>query len=289
MSNDNLPLNNGSSLDDDDVSVVSSSSLSSPKPNLDPSSLVVSSFHYPSNLKIRLQESLLILIHLHLMKLLLISSLKVTYADPRRPFLCLKENLPTLMKKVGHVSHRFFESTCLAVKVFFQSNTFPVTSSDLSQLCSFASFFGAEVQSVFLHVDGTFNVEELLNYSQFISGLEVTLQNDNHLKFVNNSSYYFPRLKQLDVRVEPGISMSFIELLKVNNTILVSLIFKYLNKRTFLISILNRLLITLNTETPICYFINFDCKPWHTDTSAELWYYFYGFGTERANSKMKNT
>ncbi|KAL0239384.1 hypothetical protein GEMRC1_009492 [Eukaryota sp. GEM-RC1] len=63
----------------------------------------------------------------------------------------------------------------------------------------------------------TFNVEELLNYSNGISGLELELHND--LEFLNKSSLFSPLLKQLHVGVNSSISMLLIELLKVNTTV----------------------------------------------------------------------
>ncbi|KAL0239348.1 hypothetical protein GEMRC1_009456 [Eukaryota sp. GEM-RC1] len=210
---------------DDSVSVTavveyngSSSRISSSNPRSDPASASCSTNDSPSN-HLHFQQSLLTLIHLHFLRQFLESSLEWITTQPDHDLLSLKEEFPTFFKKVGYVSHNFFESALLATKVFFQTNTFNVVTEDLLHLCSFASFFGAEVQSVFLHVDGTFKVEEFLSYSPIISGLELFLENHNDLEFLNKSSLFFPHLKQLDVGVYGALSMSFIELLKVNSTV----------------------------------------------------------------------
>ncbi|KAL0239612.1 hypothetical protein GEMRC1_009720 [Eukaryota sp. GEM-RC1] len=212
---------------DDTVSVTdvveyngSSSSISSSHPSSDTSSASCYLDDSPSN-HLHFQQSLLILIHLHFLRQFLGSALEWSTTEPRHTLLFLKEEFPTFFKKVGYVSHHFFESALLSTKVFFQTNTFHTDSKELHQLCSFASFFGADVQSVFLHVDGTFNVEQFLSYSNIISGLDLFLENHNDLEFLNKSSLFFPRLKQLDVYVhfDPTISMAFIELLKVNTTV----------------------------------------------------------------------
>ncbi|KAL0238535.1 hypothetical protein GEMRC1_013008 [Eukaryota sp. GEM-RC1] len=77
--------------------------------------------------------------------------------------LTLKNDIPAFFKKLGWVSHYFFESALLAVKVFLQTNTFHIIPKDLPQLCSLTSFFGAEVKSVFFHISGSLTVDELFN------------------------------------------------------------------------------------------------------------------------------
>ncbi|KAL0239825.1 hypothetical protein GEMRC1_009933 [Eukaryota sp. GEM-RC1] len=191
----------------------------SDKPNAEPKPLellpLTSSLHSRSRY-IQFQQSLVVLIHLRLLRFLCKSSLDVRTSHY---LFRSRKIIPTFLKKVGYVSHHFFESALLATKVFFQTNTFSVVPKELPQLCSFASFFGAEVQSVFLYADGTSIVEEFLNYSNVISGLELKLENHSDLEFLSKSSLFFPRLKQLHVGVPSSISMAFIELLKVNNTV----------------------------------------------------------------------
>ncbi|KAL0239365.1 hypothetical protein GEMRC1_009473 [Eukaryota sp. GEM-RC1] len=203
------------------VKPLNTSTFSS-KPNAEPKPLELlpftASFQTPLRY-LHFQQSLLILINVHLLRSLCESSLEWDREEPRDGFLCLKNELHSFFKKVGYVSHHFFESAFLATKVYLQTNTFHVEPEDLPQLSSFASFFGAEIQSVFLHEDRSFNAEKFINYSNVISGLELTLENHNDLEFLNKSSLIFPRLKELHVCADFSISMPLIELLKVNTAV----------------------------------------------------------------------
>ncbi|KAL0229384.1 hypothetical protein GEMRC1_014001 [Eukaryota sp. GEM-RC1] len=165
---------------------------------------------------IHLQQSLLVLISLHLLTLLSPSSSEDKHDEPPRSLRRLKQELATFFKKVAFVSHHFLESAVLAVHGFFRRTTFSAGSGDLPQLCSFASFFGADIQSVFVHVDGTFVVEEFVKYSSAITGLEVSLNHHHDLALLHQASLFFPHLKQLHVSVNSSISMSFIEVLNIN-------------------------------------------------------------------------
>ncbi|KAL0239611.1 hypothetical protein GEMRC1_009719 [Eukaryota sp. GEM-RC1] len=198
------------------VKPLNSSTFSS-KPNTESKPLellpLTSSFQSPSRC-LHFPQSLLILINIHLLK-----SLCKSYPDWKRDYP--RRYVPIFFKKIGYVSHNFFESALLSAKVFVQTNTFHIVPEDLPQLCSFASFFRADVQSVFLHVYGIFNVEKFFNYSNLISGLELKIRNENGLEFLYKSSLFLPRLKELHVNVCYGfsISMPFIEMLKVNTTV----------------------------------------------------------------------
>ncbi|KAL0240139.1 hypothetical protein GEMRC1_010246 [Eukaryota sp. GEM-RC1] len=189
------------------------------KPNAEPKPLIplTSSFQSPSSC-LHFQQSLLILIHFHMLSKMLKSILE---CDEYRcgDLHKLKKDLLPVFKKVAYLSHHFLESALLATKVFFKTNIFHTIPEDLPQLCSFASFFEANIQSVFLHVSGSFDVEEFLSYSPIISGLELVLTNHNDLEFLSNSSSYFPLLNQLHVSVDRSISVSFIELLTENTSI----------------------------------------------------------------------
>ncbi|KAL0246050.1 hypothetical protein GEMRC1_007266 [Eukaryota sp. GEM-RC1] len=201
------PLNNHT------LSSQSSADLKHPLPPSLPSS-----FQSPSRY-IQFQQSLVILIHVHMLQLLCESYLGVNNNAPRRPLVILKQDVYSFFKTVGHVSHSFFESALLAVKVFCKTNTFHLFSTDLPQLCSFASLFNAEVHSVFLYVKGTFDVSKFLDSSRLITGLKLEVAHKSNFKFLNMSSSIFPRLKELQVRVEPSVSMVFVEFLKVNTTV----------------------------------------------------------------------
>ncbi|KAL0237861.1 hypothetical protein GEMRC1_012335 [Eukaryota sp. GEM-RC1] len=198
--------------------VSSSSSISFTRCNSNVVSVAPSSIHLPSKY-IELPQSLFIRVIHHFLKSLLEPYLEVNVLEPSQHILSLNQVIPTFLKKVGYVSHRFFESSSLAVKVFFRTNTFHVVSEDLPQLYSFASFFGTEVQSVFLYSNLTSKVEDFLGHSSIITGLKLNLDETIDLEFLNKTSLYFPRLKQLHVQASSSISMLLIELLKGNDSV----------------------------------------------------------------------
>ncbi|KAL0242412.1 hypothetical protein GEMRC1_004975 [Eukaryota sp. GEM-RC1] len=70
----------------------------------------------------------------------------------------LKTFLPALFGQVGYVSNHFLDSSFQAVKVYFEVRTFHANLHDIPKLPSLASFFGADLQSVFL-----VNLRELKN------------------------------------------------------------------------------------------------------------------------------
>ncbi|KAL0239844.1 hypothetical protein GEMRC1_009952 [Eukaryota sp. GEM-RC1] len=164
------------------------------------------------------QQSLLISIHLHLLRRLLTTSIIVEHFEHCYSFLILKRDLPTIFTKVGYLSRHFFESAFLAVGVFFQTNTVYVKSKDIRQLYSVAALFGAHVTSIFLYVNETFKVEDCLEYSNVISGLDIYCDCRKDLEVLNKSSIYFPCLDQLHVHIDRSIFMTLLELLKVNTT-----------------------------------------------------------------------
>ncbi|KAL0250871.1 hypothetical protein GEMRC1_000085 [Eukaryota sp. GEM-RC1] len=208
--------------------------MSDPKPPLKSSRLLddfsttdnddlsdtLSSAPYPSKC-IHLQQSLLFLICLQLFRRLVKSSLANTSFYFLRHLSYLTRDLMIFFNKVGYVSHHFFDTTVLVVKEFVKSNTFHVTPESFPLLQSFASFFGAEVQSVSFEVKGTFNVDMFLSYSNIMTGLEIYLENSSDLDFLNKSSSLFPRLKELQVHPVDSLSLTLklIELLKVNTTV----------------------------------------------------------------------
>ncbi|KAL0239419.1 hypothetical protein GEMRC1_009527 [Eukaryota sp. GEM-RC1] len=169
----------------------SSSSISSSNPSSDTSSSLCSPIDSPSK-HLQLPQSLLTVIHSHLVSRLLEPSLEWRGNEPRSGFLS---------------------------KGVFEIHTFHIASFDLPQLCSFASFFEADVPSLFLHVYGSFNIEEFLSYSHVITGLEFCLWHDKDLEFLNKSSLIFPHLKELHVHVDYSLSTSLIELLKLNTSV----------------------------------------------------------------------
>ncbi|KAL0239705.1 hypothetical protein GEMRC1_009813 [Eukaryota sp. GEM-RC1] len=149
MSCFDIPLTSSRSLDAVSVTdsvepnVISSSCISFSNP----SCASYSPDNSPSS-HVHFQQSLLTLIHLHFLSRLFESSLEWNRHEPRDALLKLKKDLLTIFKKVGCVSHHFFESALLATNVFFQIKTFHVVPKDIFQVLSFASFFGADVRSV---------------------------------------------------------------------------------------------------------------------------------------------
>ncbi|KAL0242539.1 hypothetical protein GEMRC1_005102 [Eukaryota sp. GEM-RC1] len=196
-------------------------SISSVMSNSDEMLVFSSSTHPPSTL-VHVQQTLLILIHLHLLKRLLNRTLENNHDRTNPQLAALKTALPAFFGQIGYVSNHFLDSSFQAVKVYFQLHTFHTDLEHLPKLISLASFFGADQQSVFLHADGTCEIEKFLSYSDIITGLRIELRKPSDLELLNNSSSSFPRLKQLEVKVvrqRISVSMLLIEALKVNSSV----------------------------------------------------------------------
>ncbi|KAL0243286.1 hypothetical protein GEMRC1_005847 [Eukaryota sp. GEM-RC1] len=176
----------------------------------------------PPSKRVQVQQTLLVLIHLNLLRRLLMDPLDFVEDRTNRHLYGLKTALPAFFGQVGYVSIHFLDSSCQAAKVFFQLHTFHADLGHLPKLTSLASFFGADLQSVFLHTHRTFEIGKSLIYSGIITGLRIKLREPSDLEFLNNSSSLFPRLKQLEVLVvgqRTSVSMLLIEALKTNSTI----------------------------------------------------------------------
>ncbi|KAL0242597.1 hypothetical protein GEMRC1_005160 [Eukaryota sp. GEM-RC1] len=199
----------------------SPSSSSSVMSNCGELSILSSSTHPPSK-RVHVQQSLLILIHVNLLRRLLNCTLGNNQDVTNPELSVLKRALPTFFGQVGYVSNHFLDSSFQAVKVFFPVHTFHADLKHLLKLISLASFFGVDLQSVFLDAYGTLQIEKFLTYSGIITGLRIELRKPSDLEFLNNSSSLFPRLKQLEVKVATqrlSVSMLLIEALKTNSTI----------------------------------------------------------------------
>ncbi|KAL0249535.1 hypothetical protein GEMRC1_004765 [Eukaryota sp. GEM-RC1] len=150
------------------------------------------------------------------------SVLEVDYCDPGNPFRCLVDELPFFLEKIAHVSQHFHASAFSAVKLFLERNTFPVVPEDLPQLSFIASLFKAAIPSVFLYIEDCFKIEDLLDYTNIISGLKAPLVCQSDLQFLDQSSpLFFPHLKQLDVNADSAIFIELVNALKFNSTITV--------------------------------------------------------------------
>ncbi|KAL0238436.1 hypothetical protein GEMRC1_012909 [Eukaryota sp. GEM-RC1] len=148
---------------------------------------------------IYLQQSILVMINCHLANLHLKSCLEVDSDGSAHTLCSLQNQLRSFFNTIGYVSQRFYECTFQALAVFFQTNTFHVHSSDLSLLSSLSSFFGAELQSVFLHVHGAFKTQDIMRFTSIISRLKINIVfHDSVLDFFNHSPMHLPHLKRLD-------------------------------------------------------------------------------------------
>ncbi|KAL0242672.1 hypothetical protein GEMRC1_005235 [Eukaryota sp. GEM-RC1] len=200
----------------------SPSSISTVMSNCDELSVLSSSTHPPCK-RVHVQQTVLILIHLHLLRFLFKRALEHEKIPLRfNPQLDgLKRVLPAFFGQAGYVSNYFLDSSFQAVNVYFQLHTFHADLHDIPKLISLASFFEADLQSVFLDVYGTLEIEKCLNYSGIITGLSIKLRESSDLEFLNNSSSLFPRLKQLEIEVDRCRSNArlLIEALKTNTTV----------------------------------------------------------------------
>ncbi|KAL0242473.1 hypothetical protein GEMRC1_005036 [Eukaryota sp. GEM-RC1] len=149
--------------------------FSSVMSNCDELSVLASTTHPPSK-RVHVQQTLLILIHVHLLRLLLKRTLENNHDRTNRQLDGLKTSLPAFFEQVGYVSNHFLDSSFQAVKVYFQLHTFHTDLEHLPTVISLASFFGADLQSVFLHADGILEIEKFLNFSGIITGLRIVIR-----------------------------------------------------------------------------------------------------------------
>ncbi|KAL0242942.1 hypothetical protein GEMRC1_005505 [Eukaryota sp. GEM-RC1] len=184
----------------------SSSSFASVISNCDALSALSSSTRPPFK-PIHVQQTLLIIIHLHLLRRLL----ERTNIPPQ--LAALKTALPTFFGQAGYVSNHFLDSSCQAVKVYFEVHTVHAYLEHLPKLTSLASFFLEWINNLF-----SYTLAKLLNLRR----LRIVLRKPSDLEFLNNSSSLFPRLKQLEVEVatqRTSVSLLLIEALKTNTTV----------------------------------------------------------------------
>ncbi|KAL0251098.1 hypothetical protein GEMRC1_000312 [Eukaryota sp. GEM-RC1] len=197
----------------------SPSRVSSVMSNSDELLALSPSTHSPLQ-RVHFQQSLLILVHFHLLDLLFKRPKILLRTDPHS-LTDLETALPAFFGKVGYVSNHFLDSSFQAVKVYLQLHTFRTSPTHLPNLISLASFFGADLQSVFLHADGTIEIDDFLDFADIITGLRIFLEEPSDLEFLNKYNSAFPRLKQLNVNViqDDSLAMSLIEALKTNTTV----------------------------------------------------------------------
>ncbi|KAL0242976.1 hypothetical protein GEMRC1_005539 [Eukaryota sp. GEM-RC1] len=101
----------------------SPSSISSVMSNCDELSVLPSATDSPSK-RVCVQQTLLVLIHLHLLRRLLVDPLVFVQDQTNRHLYGLKTALPVFFGQVGYVSNHFLDSSCQAVKVFLKFTPF---------------------------------------------------------------------------------------------------------------------------------------------------------------------
>ncbi|KAL0243332.1 hypothetical protein GEMRC1_005893 [Eukaryota sp. GEM-RC1] len=157
--------------------------------NCDALSTLSSTTDSPSK-RVRVQQTLVILIHINLLKRLLNRTLENIHGRTQTQLNDLRRVLPTFFEQAGYVSSHFLDSSFQALKVYFVVHTFRAHCYVIPKLVSLASFFGADLQSVFLDVYGIFEIEKFLNYSGIITGLRIELREPSDLEFLNKSSSF---------------------------------------------------------------------------------------------------
>ncbi|KAL0251957.1 hypothetical protein GEMRC1_001169 [Eukaryota sp. GEM-RC1] len=207
---------------DDSPSVYDGTSIlcanSAPSPPL--MILTPSILHESSPKRIYFQQSLLVLIQSHYLRLLFKSARKDNYCH--RPFSHLRDILISFFQTVGYVSNRFIESSSLAVKVFFETFSRPVMMHQLPQLCYMASIFKAKVHSVCVTVDNRTLVKDIGEFTSIITHLK---SHDGccllHHFLDPSSSDFLPRLRVLEVtnKLSNDLFTFFCKSLTVNNTV----------------------------------------------------------------------
>ncbi|KAL0251849.1 hypothetical protein GEMRC1_001061 [Eukaryota sp. GEM-RC1] len=221
----------------------SSSSVSSPS--------LLSSFSRPSTSSlphivtpiisspksIHLQQSLFVLVNSHLLRHLYKPLLMQHHQPP--PVKSLLETLFSFFKKVGYTSQRFWESAFLAIKVFFERNTVSISSKDLVLVGLFSLLFKVDVRYLFLFIDKSFRLQDIVDHSSRISHAKIFLnrrhlspvrfrgysQNNNyilHLLLDPSSPFVLPLLRRLDLVFDysQGTFHSCCTSLMTNNTII---------------------------------------------------------------------
>ncbi|KAL0251188.1 hypothetical protein GEMRC1_000401 [Eukaryota sp. GEM-RC1] len=185
---------------------------------------------------IHLQQSLLVLVNSHLLRHLYKPILVESNKQLHVKFLL--EVLISFFKKVGYTSQTFWESAFLAIKVFFETKTVSIRSKDLVLVGLFSSFLKVEVRSLFLHIDESFRLQDVVDHSSRISHVKI-FPNRRHLSpvryrgYSQNNDYtlhllldpsspsVLPFLRRLDLVFDysQDIFHSFCTSLMTNNTV----------------------------------------------------------------------
>ncbi|KAL0233203.1 hypothetical protein GEMRC1_011948 [Eukaryota sp. GEM-RC1] len=173
----------------------------------------------PSSSFIFFPQSLWALINSHRIRCLLNSSL-----DNQRNALRLRffqENLLTFFVKACSLGSRFFTSAVLGSKHFFETSTFPIVSRDFIPLSSLASFFRAEIRSVYLIYDRHFDANHIQQSRHLITRLGPLDLNMTSVNVINPlSPYFLPNLQRLHFNnIYDNVYTLFCKFLEDNSSI----------------------------------------------------------------------
>ncbi|KAL0239814.1 hypothetical protein GEMRC1_009922 [Eukaryota sp. GEM-RC1] len=189
---------------------------------------------------IHLQQSLLILVKSQLLRMKY-NKLQDLHCDDVGPaFIDFQDQVLSFFKKVGYLSNQFFKHAFYATTMFFQSNTFHVLSKHLKILSAFAAFFESEIKSIFLQVEDSFKLQDIVPYTSIMSHVRIcldfvevngdsSLSNSNdddytmpHILLDHSSSFFLQNLRVLDITIDSSGNKfsTFCKDLIVNTTII---------------------------------------------------------------------
>ncbi|KAL0246817.1 hypothetical protein GEMRC1_008023 [Eukaryota sp. GEM-RC1] len=178
----------------------------------------LSSFSCVNDVSLVFLQYPMVLVQSHKLRRLLEKSFKMNRSNPRLPFQFLVENLPASFAKVGYVSQCSFDSAFKAMKVFFQTNTFPLVYKDLSFLSNIASLFGAEIKSVSNRMQQLVSAHHLLDSIPIITELSLPIW--KHVKESDCLAYSaLIHVKRLDLGVYSTISFNYLKMFFINSVI----------------------------------------------------------------------
>ncbi|KAL0239721.1 hypothetical protein GEMRC1_009829 [Eukaryota sp. GEM-RC1] len=214
--------------------------------------------HEPFLKQLHFQESLLILIQLYRLRRHLSGTLRCHLS-------ILIKRVSCFLEKAGYVSERFYKSSFSAVTVFFQISKISVSPEELPLLFSIASYFNAEVQSVVLIADPSFEVENILPVSSVVSELSLWQLSGSsqsnpfdsrlHQLLDHSSPFFLSRLTKLVLFLVSSVSMetfpSFCNSLMTNTTV-IDLFIRMNSFSAVETAALSKVFCSNNTLTKLC-------------------------------------
>ncbi|KAL0243076.1 hypothetical protein GEMRC1_005637 [Eukaryota sp. GEM-RC1] len=161
-----------------------------------------------------LQRSLLVLIGSHSLRRFMRSCSDATLFCTSYQKSSFQKPMYTFFERFGFASQHLFKVSFLGAKLFFETNTFSLSSSSLPSVSAIAAFFHAKIRSIHLSESKSLNSYIILPYTHFISKLSTKTSTVKVLDLLNESSSIFlPQLKELSVDFSTDDSFSsFLEL-----------------------------------------------------------------------------